>query len=79
MKHTLTLLTALLFALLAALPSAAAAEAAPAFEAMRKVDAHSHMFEDHPAFHALFRRLNIQTVNRTPTDPGPSAGWEPRG
>ena len=62
--HSLLFTTAL--ALLAALPTATAAdpaEAAPAFAAMRKVDAHSHMFEDHPAFHALFRRLNIQTVN----------------
>jgi predicted TIM-barrel fold metal-dependent hydrolase len=62
--HSLLFTTAL--TLLLAQSSAAApgpAEAAPAFEAMLKVDAHSHMFEDDPAFHALFRRLNIQTVN----------------
>jgi predicted TIM-barrel fold metal-dependent hydrolase len=52
--------------LLAALPSAAApapAKAAPPFEAILKVDAHSHLFEDHPAFHALFRRMNFRTIN----------------
>jgi hypothetical protein len=52
--------------LLAVLPSAAApapTESAPPFEAILKIDAHSHLFEDHPAFHALFRRMNFRTIN----------------
>jgi len=53
-------------ALLAAPASAAAdapGETAPPFEAMRKIDAHSHLFENHPAFHALFQRMNFRTIN----------------
>ena len=38
-------------------------ESAPPFETILKIDAHSHMFEDHPAFHALFRRMNFRTIN----------------
>lgn len=41
----------------------AAAESAPPFEAILKIDAHSHMFEEHRAFHDLFRRMNFRTVN----------------
>lgn len=43
--------------------TAFAAEPAPPFEAILKIDAHSHVFENHPDFHALFRRLNFRTVN----------------
>jgi predicted TIM-barrel fold metal-dependent hydrolase len=66
MTRIISLLATTCLGLLAVQPSVAAADptdAAPAFEDMRKVDAHSHMFEDHPAFHALFQRLNIQTIN----------------
>ena len=45
------------------LSAACAAEPAPPFEAMLKIDAHSHVFEDHPDFPALFRRLNFRTIN----------------
>ncbi|MBI4621730.1 MAG: amidohydrolase family protein [Verrucomicrobia bacterium] len=38
-------------------------ESAPRYEAILKVDAHSHVFEDHPDLHALFRRINFRTVN----------------
>lgn len=41
----------------------AADETAPPFEALLKVDAHSHVFEDRPEFHDLFRRLNVRTIN----------------
>lgn len=35
----------------------------PAFAEIRKIDVHSHIFEDVPAFHDLFRRLNVRTIN----------------
>jgi len=38
-------------------------DSAPPFEAILKIDAHSHLFEDHPDFQALFRRINLRTVN----------------
>ena len=38
-------------------------EVAPAYEAILKIDAHSHIFEDHPDFQALFQRNNVRTVN----------------
>ncbi len=41
----------------------AADEAAPPFEALLKIDAHSHVFDDDPRFPALFRRLNVRTIN----------------
>ncbi len=41
----------------------AADEAAPAYEALLKIDAHSHVFEDRAEFHDLFRRLNVRTIN----------------
>lgn len=56
-----TALTLLPFA--PAAPTEGRGTAAPDFEALLKIDAHSHMFEDHPSFHALFRRLNIRTIN----------------
>lgn len=43
--------------------AAGAAEPPPAFEEIRKIDVHSHIFEEVPAFHDLFRRLNLRTVN----------------
>ena len=35
----------------------------PAFADIRKLDVHSHIFENVPAFHDLFRRLNLRTIN----------------
>lgn len=45
------------------LTAALGAQPAPPFEAILKIDAHSHVFEDHPGFPALFRRLNFRTIN----------------
>ncbi|MDP3072082.1 MAG: amidohydrolase family protein [Opitutaceae bacterium] len=58
------LLRRLAFALVAALaPLSAAEEPAPVYEQLLKIDVHSHIFEDVPAFHALFRRINVRTIN----------------
>lgn len=40
-----------------------AADATPSFTAMRKIDVHSHVFEDLPALHATLERLNVRLVN----------------
>lgn len=45
------------------LASLRAAETPPAFTAIRKIDVHSHIFEDVPAIHALFHRINLRTIN----------------
>ena len=42
---------------------ACAADTPPAFTEIRKIDVHSHIFEDVPAIHALFRRINVRTIN----------------
>ncbi|MBM3853938.1 MAG: hypothetical protein FJ399_12415 [Verrucomicrobia bacterium] len=44
-------------------PAAPAADAAPPYESMLKIDAHSHVFDPHPGFPALFRRINVRTIN----------------
>lgn len=47
-------------------PSAATPEsgtATPAFEAMRKIDVHSHVFEDLPALHDMLRRIDVHIIN----------------
>jgi len=41
----------------------AADEAAPAYADILKIDAHSHVFEDIPAYNDLLRRINVRTVN----------------
>lgn len=41
----------------------AAAEPTPAYEQILKIDVHSHIFEDVPAIHALFARINVRTIN----------------
>jgi len=48
---------------LLALAAGLRAATPPAFEEIRKIDVHSHLFEDAPVFHDLFRRLNLRTVN----------------
>jgi len=40
-----------------------AAEPPLPFEAILKIDAHSHLFEDAPEFQELHRRLNVRTIN----------------
>jgi hypothetical protein len=60
--HSLRRLAALLLSFLAVLPGLRA-DAPPAFEEIRKIDVHSHLFEDAQVFHDLFRRLNVRTVN----------------
>src|SRR4051812_35174840 len=41
----------------------AADEPAPGYTEILKIDAHSHVFEDVPALHALLRKINLRTVN----------------
>ena len=41
----------------------AAAAPTPAYEKILKIDVHSHIFEDVPAIHALFARINVRTIN----------------
>jgi predicted TIM-barrel fold metal-dependent hydrolase len=43
--------------------AAAADESTPAYEAILKIDAHSHVFEDLPQLNALMRRINLRTIN----------------
>ncbi len=40
-----------------------AADSAPTFEAMRKIDVHSHVFEDLPALHTMLRRTNVRLID----------------
>lgn len=63
-------LRVLLFAAFAAL-SLRAAEPAPEFTAVRKIDVHSHVFEDIPALNAMLRRINLSTVNICVPGTGP--------
>ncbi len=46
-----------------ALRAADTAEAPLRFEDLPKIDVHSHVFDDAPEFPALFRRLNLRTIN----------------
>ncbi len=58
------LLLRLTLALLAvSVPFTRAAETRPAYTEIRKIDCHSHIFEDVAAFDALFRRINLRTIN----------------
>ncbi|MBI5768049.1 MAG: amidohydrolase family protein [Verrucomicrobia bacterium] len=40
-----------------------AAEPALRYEQIRKIDVHSHIFEDVPAFNAMFRAAHLRTIN----------------
>lgn len=40
----------------------ASPNATPGFEQLRKIDVHSHIFEDVPAINAMLRRLNVRVV-----------------
>jgi predicted TIM-barrel fold metal-dependent hydrolase len=40
-----------------------AAATAPPFEQLRKIDVHSHVYEDLPAVNAMLRRANVRIVN----------------
>lgn len=42
---------------------APAPEAVPAFESIRKIDVHSHVFEDIPALHDMLRRIDVHIIN----------------
>ncbi len=46
-----------------ALRAAEATDAPPRFVDLPKIDVHSHVFDDAPEFPALFRRLNVRTIN----------------
>src|SRR5688572_25706252 len=52
-----------LAALIALTPIFAADETAPPYEKILKIDVHSHIFEDVPAFNALFDQINLRTIN----------------
>lgn len=41
----------------------AIAKATPGFEQLRKIDVHSHIFEDVPAVNAMLRRINLRVIN----------------
>lgn len=62
MRHPALLLLLGLTAAGCLLPTRAA-ETPPGFTEIRKIDVHSHIFEDVPAIHALFRRINVRTIN----------------
>ena len=49
----------------AALPASQGGPArpTPGFEQLRKVDVHSHIFEDVPAVNAMLRRINLRVIN----------------
>lgn len=51
------------FALRAADTPPPPASSTPAFTELRKIDAHSHVFEDIPALNDLFHSLNLRTIN----------------
>lgn len=40
-----------------------AAAAAPGFEQLRKIDIHSHIYEDLPVVNAMLRRINLRVIN----------------
>jgi predicted TIM-barrel fold metal-dependent hydrolase len=40
-----------------------AAKAPPGFEQVRKIDVHSHIYEDLPIVNAMLRRINLRVVN----------------
>lgn len=40
-----------------------AAPAPPTFDEMRKIDVHSHVFEDLPALHEMLRRTNVRLID----------------
>lgn len=42
---------------------ALAAEPVPAYEAIRKIDVHSHVFEHLPGLNTLMDRINLRTIN----------------
>lgn len=53
----------LLSSVLALATAVSAAEPAPRFEDLLKIDVHSHVFDHDPGFPALFQRLNVRTLN----------------
>ena len=46
-----------------ATPESPVAQASPSFEQMRKIDVHSHVFEDLPALHDMLRRTNVRLID----------------
>jgi predicted TIM-barrel fold metal-dependent hydrolase len=43
----------------------AAAASPPGFEQLRKIDVHSHVYEDLPVVNAMLRRINLRVINVT--------------
>ncbi len=54
---------AIVLGVLSPLIAGAADEPRPAYEQILKIDVHSHIFEDVPAIHALFAKINVRTIN----------------
>ncbi len=61
--HMRTLSLAIAIGVLLPVVTQAADETPPAYTDILKIDVHSHIFEDVPAIHALFRRSNLRTIN----------------
>ena len=41
----------------------ATAKSPPGFEQLRKIDVHSHIYEDLPVVNAMLRRINLRVIN----------------
>jgi predicted TIM-barrel fold metal-dependent hydrolase len=56
-------LSAVVHPLVAQLPAPPSTPGPPGFERLRKIDVHSHIYEDVPAVAAMLRRINLRVVN----------------
>jgi hypothetical protein len=59
---TLSLVT-IAAANLSTMPQAPTTTSKPGFETIRKVDVHSHIYEDLPVVNAMLRRINLRVIN----------------
>ena len=74
-RASLSVLLAMVIVVLiaAARTQPAAQTLAPGFERMRKIDVHSHIYEDLPVVNAMLQRINLRVVNiSNPGDGRPS-------
>ena len=56
-------LAAVVQPLVAQLPASPTAQAPPGFERLRKIDVHSHIYEDLPVVNDMLKRINVRLVN----------------